>query len=58
MANTTFGQTNTAFPRATGLVASLVSTLVGSSQRDLRAFSPAEREDLGLSLADMHRIGA
>lgn len=57
MANTTFGQTNTAFPRATGLVAGLVKSLMGAGQRDIHGLSPAEREDIGLSLADMSRIG-
>ncbi|MBY8974914.1 hypothetical protein KHP62_03775 [Rhodobacteraceae bacterium NNCM2] len=57
MTNTTFGQTNASFPRATGLVASLVRTLTRVSQRDIRGFTPAEREDIGLSLADMSRIG-
>ncbi|MEM8790507.1 MAG: hypothetical protein AAGE80_02730 [Pseudomonadota bacterium] len=58
MTNTTFGQTTTAFPRATGLVASLINTIARASKRDLRSFTPAEREDLGLTLADMRRIGA
>ncbi|MEM7239975.1 MAG: hypothetical protein AAF501_19405 [Pseudomonadota bacterium] len=58
MANTTFGQTNAAFPRATGFVAGLIKSLTGAGQNDLRGLTPAEREDIGLSLADMRRIGA
>lgn len=60
MSASTFGQTNAAFPRATGFVASMVIALIGLGRaegRDLRALSPAEREDLGLSLTDMNRLG-
>ncbi|MEM9369592.1 MAG: hypothetical protein AAGA26_00410 [Pseudomonadota bacterium] len=58
MANTTFGQPNATFPRATGIVAGLIKSLAGAGQNNLRGFTPAEREDIGLTLADMRRIGA
>lgn len=57
MTGTTFGQTNTTYPRATGFVAYMVKALGNARQRDIRGMSPTEREDLGLSLADMSRIG-
>ncbi|MEL6478001.1 MAG: hypothetical protein AAFR17_11805 [Pseudomonadota bacterium] len=61
MAQTSFGVTTLNFPRATGLVARALNALIGPGRsfgRDLRGLNPAEREDLGLSLADMRRIGA
>ncbi|MEM7506784.1 MAG: hypothetical protein AAF415_08555 [Pseudomonadota bacterium] len=61
MSVSTFGQTNAAYPWLTGSVASVVIALSGlfsAGGSDLRALSVAEREDLGLSPFDMHRLGA
>lgn len=57
MTGATFSQ-NIAFPVVASFAANLIGFFAGVGRRDIRDFSPTEREDIGLTLADMSQIGA